>query len=64
MAAILLLAGATWSAITRELRPLVLAEAAVIALVPLVGVAFGDAGPSTFVWLAVAAFVGWRALRR
>jgi len=64
MAAILLLAGATWSAITRKLRPLVLGEAAVIALVPLVGVAFGDAGPSTFVWLAVAAFVGWRAPRR
>ena len=62
VALILLLVGATWSASTRKLRPLVLAEAAVIALVPLVGLAFGDAGLSTVVWAAVAGLVGWRAL--
>jgi len=62
--ATLLLVGATWSAMTRKLRPLVLAEAAVLALVALLGVAFGEAGLATVVLLAVAGFVGWRALRR
>ncbi len=61
--AILLLVGATWSAISRKLRPLVLAEAAVLALVALVGVAFDEAGLGTVVLLAVAGLVGWRALR-
>ena len=62
--AIVLLGGATWSAITRKLRPLVLAEAAVLALVALLGVAFDEAGIATVVMLAVAGFVGWRALGR
>jgi len=62
--AILLLVGATWSAITRKLRPLVLAEATVLALVALLGVAFDGAGPATVVLLAVAGVVGWRALGR
>ena len=61
--AILLLVGATWSAITRKLRPLVLAEATVLALVALLGVAFDGAGPATVVLLAVG-IVGWRALGR
>jgi len=62
--AILLLVGATWSAITRKLRPLVLAEATVLALVALLGVAFDGAGLATVVLLAVAGVVGWRALGR
>jgi hypothetical protein len=62
--AILLLGGATWSGISRKLQPLVLAEAAVLALVALVGVAFDEAGIGTVVLLAVAGFVGWRALGR
>ena len=62
--AILLLGGATWSGISRRLQPLVLAEAAVLALVALVGVAFDEAGIGTVVLLAVAGFVGWRALGR
>ena len=63
-ALILLLVGATLSAITRKLRPLVLAEAAVLALLALVGIAFDEAGLGTAVLLAVAGFVAWRALRR
>ena len=62
--AILLLVGATLSAITRKLRPLVLAEAAVLALLALVGIAFDEAGLATVVLLAVAGLVGWRALRK
>jgi hypothetical protein len=60
--AILLLGGATWSGISRKLQPLVLAEGAVLALLALVGVALDDAGLGTVVLLAVAGFVGWRAL--
>ena len=62
--AILLLVGAAWSALTRKLRPLVLAEAAVLALLALVGIAFDEAGLGTVMLLALAGFVGWRALRR
>jgi hypothetical protein len=62
--AILLLVGATWSALTRKLRPVVLAEATVLALLAVVGIAFDEAGPGTVVLLAVAGLVGWRALRR
>ena len=62
--AILLLVGATWSVVSRKLRPLVLAEATVLALLALVGVVFDEAGLGTVVLLAVAGFVGWRALRR
>jgi hypothetical protein len=64
-AAILLLVGATWSVVSRKLRPLVLAEAAVVAVVALWDAAvFDEPGLGTAVLLAVAGFVGWRALRR
>jgi hypothetical protein len=62
--AILLLVGATWSAITRKLRPLVLAEAAVLAVVALVDAALSEPDVGTGVLLAVAGLVGWLALRR
>jgi hypothetical protein len=64
-AAILLLVGATWSVVSRKLRPLVLAEAAVVAVVALWDAAvFDEPGLGTAVLLAVAGFVGWRAQRR
>lgn len=64
-AAILLLVGATWSVVSRKLRPLVLAEAAALAVVALWDASvFYEPGLGTAVLLAVAGFVGWRALRR
>jgi hypothetical protein len=64
-AAIILLVGATWSVVSRKLRPLVLAEAAVLAFVALWDASvFDEPGLGTAVLLAVAGFVGWRALCR
>jgi hypothetical protein len=65
MALLLLLVGATWSVVSRKLQPLVLAEAAVLAVVALLGASvYGDPGLGTAVLLAVAGFVAWRVLRR
>ena len=64
VAAILLLVGATWSVVSRKLRPLVLAEATVLSVVALVDAAVYEPDLGTGVLLAVAGFVGWRALRR
>lgn len=61
---VLLLVGAAWSAMTRKLRPLVLAEATVLSVVALVDAAVYEPDLGTGVLLAVAGFVGWRALRR
>ena len=63
-AAILLLVGATWSVVSRKLRPLVLDEATVLSVVALVDAAVYEPDLGTGVLLAVAGFVGWRALRR
>ena len=64
-AAILLLVGATWSVVSREdPPPLVLAEAAVLAVAALVDAVVYEPDLGTAVLLAVAGFVGWRALRR
>src|SRR4029079_2560815 len=62
--AILLLGGATWSGISRRLQPRVPAAAARLALLAAGRVALDDAGLGTMVLLAVAGFVGWRALGR
>jgi hypothetical protein len=61
--ALFLLVGAVWSVVSRRVRPLVLAEAAALALVALVDGALSDADIGTGVLLATASFVVWRALR-
>jgi hypothetical protein len=65
VAAILLLVGAAWSVVSRKLRPLVLAEATVLAVVALCDASvFDEPGLGTAVLLAVAGLVGWRTLRK
>ena len=59
----LLVAGTVWSIRRRSLRPLVLAEAAVLGLGPVVGVLLGSSGAVTVLLLAVAVAVGRSALR-
>jgi len=63
-AGILLLVGATWSVASRKLRPLVLAEAAVLAVVALVDAAISKPDIGTLVLLALAGLVGWRVVLR
>jgi hypothetical protein len=60
----LLVSGTVWSIRRRSLRPLVLAEAAVLGLGPLVGVFLGSFGAVTVLVIAVAVAVGWSALQR
>jgi hypothetical protein len=62
-AALLLVVGGVWSARRRSLRPLVLAEAAVIALAPTVDAVLNGPDGSTFVLLAVATVIAAAALR-
>jgi hypothetical protein len=65
IALVLVIVGAVWSVRRRTVRPLVLAEAAVLAIVAIVGAASGGAGIGAFVLLVVAAAVGraaWRTL--
>ena len=63
-ALVLLLGGAVWAIRRRTLRPLVLAEAAVLAVSALVGAALDTPGVGTVVLLAGAVALGAAALRR
>jgi hypothetical protein len=64
LSAVLLLAGSAWSVREQSLRPLVLAEAGVLALAAVVGMALGGAGIGTAVLLVLALLVGQAAVRR
>ncbi len=64
VAALLLAAGAVWSIQRRRLWPLVLAEAAVLAVAALTDAVLNAADVGTVVWVVVAAAVGRAALRR
>lgn len=61
---VLLLVGTIWSFRKRTLRPLVLAEASVLALSALADAIINTPDIGTGVFLAAAAAIGWAALRR
>jgi hypothetical protein len=63
-AAILLVGGTAWSIRRRTLRPLVLAEAAVLAVDALTDAVLNTPDIGTFVLLAVAAAIGGVVLQR
>jgi uncharacterized protein (TIGR03382 family) len=63
-AALLLMGGAVWSVRRRRLWPLVLAQAAVLAVAALTDAVLNEADVSTVVWLVVAVVAGRAALRR
>jgi hypothetical protein len=61
---VLLLVGTIWSFRQRTLRPLVLAEASVLALSALAEAIINTPDIGTAGFLATAAVIGWAALRR
>jgi len=63
-AGLLLVAGAAWTLRRRSVRPLVLAEAAAIAIAALIDAVLYGADVGTVVLFGVAALVGYAALRR
>ncbi len=61
---VLLVAGTAWSILRRRLWPLVLAQAASVAVVALLGAALASFDLGTVVLLAIAALVGRAAVGR
>jgi hypothetical protein len=62
--AAVLVTGAVWSIRERTLRPLLLAEAAALGLLAVIGAVLGDAGVGTLVLLALAVAAARAGLTR
>jgi hypothetical protein len=63
LSAVLLVVGAAWSIRRRSIRPLVLAEACVLAVAAVVGSLLGGTGLVTVALVALAVVIGRAAMR-